>query len=361
MPASTVVESEHLSARTRPAGGGSVDAPNGQPRAAGRRPADPPLLTGGSIHLYPRFSRGIDFLTFTAPEVTGRELEGWTEFEEEGTGRADGFRRSERRLTYGGRCWRRLEPVTASRAYGLAYESWEWDGAPADLAAKFLRGREGKPSHLDVAFDFEVPDELTADVVAASIAEHVKRQGLKPGINGEGEDRTHYVGARTSERRLRIYRKDLQKGDLWRAMNLPPVLRVELIAKKRVSHALWQKWCDCDEAFYVACAGEVERLSGLLVQAEFEHLPVLSMPDELEPAAQFAQFIEQYAGQLTLWDEAGIDVMAFAREHASWRHDASRLVRSRQRRRASSFRSFDLAYFAELVRSLLRPQSVGAR
>lgn len=347
-----------LTGQSVPGGGGPVDELTSQPRAVsagsgGERVAgaDPPLLTGGSLHLYPHFSRGIDYLTFTCPEVIGRALCEWTEFDEDGSGKAEGFRKSERRLTLGGKCWRKMEPVSSSRAYGFAYECWEWDGAPAHLAAQWLSRREGRPSHIDVAWDFEVPPGLTSDVVAESIAAHIEAAGLKPGINGEGIDRTHYVGARSSERRLRIYRKDLQKGDLWKALNLPPVLRVELIVKKRVAHAAWAKWVESEEAFFSSCAGEVQRMTGLTVQGEWDQLPTLSLPGEVEPAAQVFQLLLQYGSIISDLDSAGLPLLELAAEFDG--AATSRMARSRRRRRRQSLQALDMSYIVDLVRSML--------
>ena len=197
----------------RDSGRATCGAVDGGDSAASGPCLHPPLLTGGVLHLEaihrPAVVRGLDFLTVSLPDATAGLLLAESEHSENGHG-FHSFRRSEERLIMGGRAWRRWEPGQPCKLWGTGYESWETSGAASDSFGMSLRGRPCKPTRVDAAWDFSVPETFTSDDFLAAIAAHVEGQILTTGISGQAGVNTRYVGSPQSEKRLRIYRKDLQ-------------------------------------------------------------------------------------------------------------------------------------------------------
>lgn len=274
---------------------------------------------------------GVDWLSVTTGPEASAGLEGWTIFGEEGRPQR-GFLGSEERVCLGGRCWRKMGPRQPSKRWGREYESWEWSGsATAWAASRWLRGREDvKPTRVDVAFDFEVPDGLRAEVVAAAIAPHLAARGITPGIVGEGDDFTCYAGAKSSEIRVRIYRKDL-KDSAW-LIDLGHTLRVEVVMKGETAEAWWQTWQRSEQQAYAVAADHVLRLTGLQMQAEIAEAEALGNTTSASDFAQLCfEFVAQYASHLEAADRVGVDLPALSREwmqgwaRDTWRRHGRRL------------------------------------
>jgi len=303
--------------------------------------SDPPLLTGGLLHSPTQYSRGVDFLTFTAPSASGEVLCSRFPFIRDGSGAAEGFRRSEIRSTMGGECFRRVEPVSPSRAYGLSYESWEWSGVQAHLVASDVSVLDGRASRLDVAFDFAVHDDVTACVVAGLIASHLAAKGITPGVSGEGRHFTHYAGSSSSESRVRIYRKDLQYGQAWLSSIHPCVLRVELILRRREAARALQ--LGVGDEMYAHAAAKIEGLTGLVVQGVRKILPVLDVRPEIDVAQQYFEFQRSWSRKLVEWAALGLNVQDDAKYICDMQPAAaSRMSEWRQRQRANAMQAADV-------------------
>lgn len=322
------------------------------------RQADPPLLTGGSLqsdNVGNLISVGVDFLTVTVgaanatPDSVGTYLCDATRFLEEGKPLL-GFARSELRQCLGGECWRRMEPHQSSKDFGLDYESWEASGEAALGLAFDLRGRgKVRPSHIDIAFDFSVKDAMTADVFWHLVEPWSRRKGFKPGISGEDDVNTRYIGGKTSEKRIRIYRKD--KQDAGFAEFFGTVLRVELILKGDHARRWWRLYDRDEDAAKRAAGTIIHGMTGFRPVEGSEALPELEKPAGLADAQQLALFIEQHGARLLAYDAAGVDVLELARTAGVTRRN--RMAESRFRKRVRSLLAAGAAQVVAMARLLL--------
>lgn len=307
--------------------------------------ANPPLLTGGLIQdqsriLSPesRFGVSVDYLTATVSTGDGTGLlTAHTEHEQDGSA-SEGFEKSERRLCLGGSVWRRWEPREPSKRWGHAYESWRWNGSQAasgvDLVA---RCENPKITRIDVAFDFQVDDELTAlHLVRSLLADQDDEktpQGFKVGESGDRPHLTMYVGSMSSDRRIRIYRKDIQSPSF--AFGCGAVMRVELMLKKRYAEAFWDVFNHDRQAGYAAAAAHILEMSGLVVAEEIGYVPEFVPPEIPDVAQRLFSFVTQHAATLDEFASAGVDVWSLAAQ----RFEAmSRMTQHRSKQRRSQLR-----------------------
>lgn len=306
------------------------------------------LGSGVSGRLGRLFGVGFDFLTVTVGPESRDFLLGQSQFVEAGYGQR-GFGRSEERAVMGGKAWRKMDPHAESKVFGLEYESWEFSGGTASWPARQLVGRvDVRPSRIDLAFDFECDDSLRPDDLLAEWRPHFLHRGYKPGISGEGDVNTCYIGSRNSERRIRIYRKDLQKDAI--AALLGPVMRVELVLKDRQACSLWAVH-DNDGAAERAAAAHVLHITGFRAMDDAGDIPPLVDLDMVaDPAQGVMEFVKRDAGTLCAFVDAGIDIEALCREHLE---RSGRTVQWRSERRADSIRLAGRAQVERLVRVML--------
>lgn len=193
----------------------------------------------------------------------------------------------------------------------MEWETWLWASQHADFWVKKLAGK-GRPSRLDVAWDFECGDELTAtrffDAFMRSAVESkrvkIEAKGPEP-LPGEVDSRTWMIGAASSLWRLRIYRKDLQQPEL-SVLGIGPLMRVELICTDEAAHRIWPLVASDVEASYAALASKVEAMTGFVVQAERCDIPQFVKPAELDLQQMVFSFVRRNAVFLAALDEAGI-------------------------------------------------------
>lgn len=314
------------------------------------RGADPPLLTGGSSQNQ-CVSRSVDFLTLTASSEVGAELMRQNPFSESG-GACRGFSKSEARLCIGGQCWRRWEPFQPSKSFGLAYESWEWAGSVAMFAADAVARFDVRPSRVDVAYDFACGVRVMADDVAGRCEAWMAERGIKGGVSGEGEINTRYIGSRLSERRIRIYRKDLESDVL--AELLGPLMRIELVLKNDHARAWWKVWCRSREDAFAAAAAHVHQMSGMELQALTVGVPEFVKPDAADEAQSLFQFIKQHGDRVGSWIDAGVDLVALVNEHRE--QSISRKRAFRAKARGAAMQSAGVDEVTQLVRLMLNPK-----
>jgi hypothetical protein len=250
-------------------------------------------------------------LSITVPEGPAAFLLSQTELIDKVVGR-NGFRQAEHRTCMGGTTWRRFEPTQPQRAYGLAYESWEFSGPPGAWAADALRDKPGKPSRVDWAFDLYCPRDVTPAHFREQTRAHFEEAGFKPSWKGGEEDGTFYLGSPTSVRRMKVYRKDLQdKATLFTYGH--PVMRLEVTLADECAASWWRIWRqDPDQAAGVMAAHLVE-ITGFRV-AEPRSIPVPETEPEVDQAQRVFRFIEQNASMILAARHIGIDVVDLA-EH----------------------------------------------
>ena len=227
-----------------------------------------------------------------------------------------GFGASERRYWPHGRCWRKSEPKQASNAWGLAYESWEWDGADSDWAARMMRRYECRPSRVDVHFTYSVPPEVGAKDLWEACRRHFEAKRLTPGETGEGEVYTCYIGSRASARRIRIYRKDLRDPGF--DLVCGPSLRVELTLREKRAHAWWNVWRESERRGIEAAAAHIFDMTGKHVLGEaYVDVPAVEIPPAVDVAQQVFTFLEQHGERVSTWEAAGVDLVELAKVWAS--------------------------------------------
>jgi len=333
--------------------GGEGPRPQRTPRPAATAALtgdpDPPLLTGGLTLEKPHSGalRGvaIDYLTMSVPVRTAARLLDLTASDVAGSERP-GFMASERRAGRLGPVWRRYEPRQESKLWGLDYESWEWDGSSSHPAAELLRAWECRPSRVDVAFDLD--STMTADQFIEQTREHFERAGFTDGITGQGGINTRYIGSKASEKRIRIYRKDLQ-SESWAAVH-GVTLRVELILKDATAQAWWAVWDRSKQAGYQGAAAIIRTMCGVELIEEAGDPPEVVAVGGLDLAGELATFAKQYAARLTAYQRAGVDVWPLIADQMA---RASQRTQERSRGYASKLKAAGSDQVQEIARQII--------
>jgi hypothetical protein len=310
----------------------------------------------------------VDFLTATMSPGMDAHLLALTDPDEAGNpGR--GFARSEKRVCIGGTCWRRWEPYQPSRSFGTDYSSWEWAGGGSRHYADILAtGRTGpspagtppvrpspRASRIDIAFDFSCPDSFTSDQLVAPLEDAEKpghtQDGLIMRIAGGGGVHTRYLGALSSPKMIRVYRKDLQLST-WAEM-FGPTLRVELVLKDDYAAALLRiiGTHGLKHAYAVA-AGHVATMTGWHLIEEPADVPEIVQPEGRDLAERLLPLFQQYGQLLATLDDAGLPVLDLCRCRCGSKASRSRL------RKLKDGLSKDLANVTEILRSVLSAPAV---
>lgn len=295
---------------------------------------------------------GVDWLTFTAGPELAADLVAETRLDEKGEGGAVGFQRRERRECLGGVCTRKWEPTQASRAYGDRYESWEWSGGNGRpwAVGRLLGHPGGHPTRVDVAFDLEVaPDFSPERLLERCEAERLAR--FKLGVSGEDGINSRYIGGKTADVRVCIYRKDLEQAAF--GWEHGPVLRVECRMKGDHAQRVGVVAGGGLEGVYEAAAGLIFERTGLQLLPAMRPLPEL--PDffpEAEAAQEVFQFLRQHGSMVVALGDAGLLRGAFhlAKEDSG----RCRMRSSRADRRERRYAQFNRDAFLRAVDSMLR-------
>jgi hypothetical protein len=211
-----------------------------------------------------------------------------------------------------------------------------------------LADKLSRPSRVDVAFDLEVPESYLSDHFIADYcpmgSDGRSASGHNIGISGSGHVNTRYVGSITSERRVRVYRKDLESAAYGRCFG--PTLRVELVLKDRQAWRWWQVWQAGDkQAAWKAAALVVESMTGYNPMPGGSELPELDEPDGLGEAEKAAWFVKTYGAMLVALKQAGLDVMGWAERLESAR--SNRMAASRLARRVAALKAPGVAGLVE--------------
>lgn len=267
-----------------------------------------PLISKRGLIISKRLSgASIDYLTLTIPDQSSDILTTATDYDRPGYGN-EGFRASEYRTFHGGVCFRRMEPVSESKQHGLGYESWRFPGpnaAPAAIIAKQIEG--AKPSYIDFAFDFTCTEEDLSDHVIDACRQHVEQSGFSIGISGKDNTNTRYVASKTSDRRIKVYRKDLD--DKAYAALHGPTLRVEVTLKAEHAANIWHIYVEQGQDKAFACAAaHIKHMTGLEVADTIGTIPELVHVDQSSAAALLAQNIKQNASWIHAALRAGVNL-----------------------------------------------------
>lgn len=294
----------------------------------------PPILIGGVLH--PKLNNkpnlsltgtGYDAFTVSVPLGIAEQLLHRSEAVETGFG-TTGFKQSEKRICMGGDCYRRFDPHTASKAWGMEYESWEYKGQPSTRPIRDLQGQECKPTRIDIAFDFDCPEDYFPSDFEDSVLPFVNNKGIDINYAGKRLSHTVYFGSRKSERMIRVYRRDVKNPLL--AAEGRNILRVELELKKDMCLAFWAHITEHGpDSGIVVAAAHVSQMLGVAPITHDGYLPPLLRTDEDTEAVQMLlQFIKQNSVMIEACRAAGIDTERLAREKI-WKSAKNRMQMSR--------------------------------
>lgn len=314
----------------------------------------PPLLIGGvkqqipNRTMYP-LGAGVDFCTVTLPTESARHLLDQTGNYEAGSG-YNGFQSSEQRVILGGFAWRRWNPVTPSNQFGTDYESWESSGEASRALAQLALKVPGYATRQDYAFDFGCSPDLMPRDLLPLFRDHIAAKGMEASFAGPESSCTVYVGSRNSDRRLKIYRRDL-KDEALIVSGAPPMIRVEIEIKGDPCKALWfHRRTTAVDGLSIA-ATHIADMIGWAVYDDLSPLPdPLEATDEADAAQMLLQFIEQNASLIEAAAAVGLDLARLARVRLG---TASRATQWRHQRRMEQINVLDHDAVRAHVRSRL--------
>lgn len=274
----------------------------------------PPHTNRGVVNYNTLTNVSVDWLTVSIGNKQADRFRAYTVLSQPGYP-SEGFARSERRIFDGGKCWRRWDPNQEMNGHGYAYESWVFSGPVATPASKLLLHADTtRPSRLDVAFDFSCHADYTSDQVIDETWDHFTRKRITCGISGHAGIHTRYIGSRTSERMIRIYRKD--KQDEAYASLYGPTMRIELVLKGKHAAAIWDsartKGVD---TIYSVAAAHLEDMTGIAAFPTIDDVPEIVHVAATDQGGRLATNIMQNASWIVMCAELGIDVNELARMH----------------------------------------------
>jgi hypothetical protein len=185
-----------------------------------------------------------------------------------------------------------------------------------------------------------------ADDLADLVQSSAQARGWSMGISGQGGVNTHYIGTAKSERRIRIYRKDLRDSE-YAAMG--PLLRVEVVLKAGWASRWWQIWNqDREDGFQVA-QGYAEQMLGRPLTPEGG----LWADREIKPPSPLAErihaLLRQHGPTLVALADLGFPLVSLARERVTRAHRATQW---RMEQKRAEMADIGLAELVAEVRAL---------
>jgi len=270
-------------------------------------------------------TKGIDWLSISLPIPSAKPLREATKIGD-GDIYAKGFKQHELRECFGGMVQRHFHPHSKSSKWGMAYELWTWSGENARFslkmmsdAQKVLPELEARCTRMDLAFDLMCSKDTSPEEITDGFREVMDARGIKVGIYCDGDPlaETRYVGSRAGERRIRIYRKDIESpsafvlnaesGEL-EEVALPPRMRIELILKKDLADAVYHlAMANEDQAFEVACS-EIREMTGLVMTDNVSSVEVTRKTVDSDLSAKIACMVNQYGKVLDVVRARGVDI-----------------------------------------------------
>lgn len=280
------------------------------PRSGATPCGAPPLLTGGLNPQKELINISCDWLSLSLSSEDAKRL-----YKTTGKSRVSeqayfkGFAQHEMRSAFSGHCDRHWGPRTASKQHGTNFELWNFRGKSASYAqthCSLAEIPEAQATRLDVAFDFRCSEDLAPLTVRDWWKPHWAKERLIPGISGQGELKSHtaYIGCKTSERRIRIYRKDIEDKIYVRE----PTIRIELICKKRRAASLYPIWYKDETIGFRTASEHVFEMTGFRPLPEKGKIPRLEKEPVTTVAQKLAALVNQYGTILSVAYSEGIDL-----------------------------------------------------
>jgi hypothetical protein len=271
---------------------------------------NPPMLTGGlkpeNINMGNLADIHFDFLTVLVSSEGRSKLLKITQFAQMGHP-IRGFNKSEKRLGSGGYCWRKMEPLQEEKRFGFGrdYECWEFPGFMATTILPHLIDVKCKVTRIDIAFDYYVNDDYFSDNWIDDIKQYSKSKGISDGISGQNDINTRYVGSDQSQRRIRVYRKDLQM------LSPKPLLRIELVLKDEYVLAFWPVVCESFDKAYRVAAKHIEEMTSFIpIPENLETLPHIEKKVPSNIIKRLFYFIKQYGVFAKVCQNTGIGIQS---------------------------------------------------
>lgn len=277
---------------------------------------------------------GIDYLTLSVSTSEAERFLRCSPDAETMPGyRQPGFRKSEQRQIVGGWVWRKWSPYVASTDWGLQYESWLGSGEVGGFLLDSFTGFDIRPSRVDVAFDFCVSDDVASADFVDLVRPHVLAKKIKIGVNGIENpsgvsDLTQYIGTRSSNRQIRIYRKDLKDSAF--AQLRGAVLRVEIIMRDELARRWYSQHLLGDG--YSFASSVVSDMTGFSPLADDYEPPSFLSPPSVVPAQSLAALLVSYGVLINDLCKSGININSVVSQYLRCLKPC-RMMRSRSRSR----------------------------
>lgn len=292
----------------------------------------PPLLTGGVLQMQDiAKSKGIDWLSLSVSTSSALHLLERTKKLDGPPKYFKGFGIHELRECWGGQCQRHYGPHSKSLKWGKDYELWSWTGENARSSFEYTSGqcsgvlpnlreiKGAKCTRVDVAFDIRCTKDVSPTDIVNACRETIESQGIKCGTYSEGDivAETRYIGTSTSERRIRIYRKDIQSPTLITLdasesgkdyYEMPPRLRIELVLKRDMAEALYKVSIENEEEAYRIAAQHIYEMCGIVLSDDMGAVPKIPKSEDSGLAEKIAHMVNQYGEVLDLIDNKGVSL-----------------------------------------------------
>ena len=324
---------------------GSVTAPMGRITQCALRAQNPtltPLTTGlrlEEVEGEERHGVGIDWLSFSCGTETAAELlEETIAFSTGGMNKS--FGEVEERAGMGFSCKRQTEPRSESKEWGKDYETWEARGSHAPGLAEIAIGRKVRPRRIDVRFDLTCGEGATPDEIVQLVEGHIRERRLTIGIDGRDGVNTKYVGSQSSDRFIRVYRKDLQ--DMWWGNEFGPTMRIELQLNDQYAEALLRDADGDVEKVYAIAAAIIEEMTTWKLSDRMEGVPEMTKPAVIDVIKRAFQGTRQHGTVIVVLERIGLDPLKYCRMQFETLSRASRY-------RAASLERELKAYGSQIV------------
>lgn len=275
---------------------------------------DSPLLTGGvTLDENVRKSRIIDWVSLSCSGLYSERL----------------FNKSEICLTKKEPYWkgfkehqmrkgrwdeliqRHLSPEVKSARWGKTYELWVWTGGNAQFCKDTIPAEElkhdRKCTRIDCAFDIACEESLEPERLIKDWQDHCDARNITTGPDGQGcrQTWTWYVGARGSDRRIRVYRKDKENP----AWAMGATMRIELELHRQESNALfWYYERDIEKMWGMAVA-HIEDMTGFRISSDVGSIPETENKKPVELSSSLASLVMQYGSILEVIARNKIDIV----------------------------------------------------
>ncbi len=274
----------------------------------------PPILIGGVSHPCKSLkSAGCDYLTVSMSGENADALRAVHPANNDDKAPTfTGYKFSELRSTLGGFTDRHWGAYTPSKKKGDLCELWAWRGATALCAENLINETNVQPSELfectrfDMAFDYVCDMDFRPVDLRDSWETVWGKDGLdlKPEVAGCDRtcEHTAYLGGRTSDRRIKIYRKDLERK------SGSPTVRIELTLKGVFAQEIFIEFLKQKREAVVKCATHILTMTGFEAVDEIEDVVLREPKAPVAIAHSISAMIDQYGKTLAVAVKLGVDL-----------------------------------------------------